>query len=155
VGCDKNTRGITIWWQRYNNSLYALKCKCFRNTRHTVTFRIPWYSSFWNTLYNSAVHPVTEHDYLTSGSTNAMHKILPDCFLFQYKATCMSTSGVNLRNYTHYTDLITTCVIMQSARKPDRLMTLCLFLSGLAIIAGNSLLRNHVNCNLTSVSLSI
>jgi hypothetical protein len=32
-------------------SLYALKCKRFRNTRHTLTFGIPLQRSFWNTLH--------------------------------------------------------------------------------------------------------
>jgi hypothetical protein len=33
------------------DSLYAIKCKCFRNTRHNVAFGIPLQSSFWNTLH--------------------------------------------------------------------------------------------------------
>jgi hypothetical protein len=33
------------------DSLYAFKCKRFRNTRHKVTFEIPLQSSFLNTLH--------------------------------------------------------------------------------------------------------
>jgi hypothetical protein len=33
------------------DNLYAFKYKCFRNTRHTVTFGIPLLSSFLNTLH--------------------------------------------------------------------------------------------------------
>jgi hypothetical protein len=31
------------------DNLYTFKFKCFRNTRHKVTFGIPLWSSFWNT----------------------------------------------------------------------------------------------------------
>jgi hypothetical protein len=42
-------------WRRWTmDSLYAFKCKRFRNTRHTVTFGIPLQSSFWNTLQSSS-----------------------------------------------------------------------------------------------------
>jgi hypothetical protein len=35
------------------DSLYAFKCKRFRNTRHTAIFGIPLDSSLWNALYNA------------------------------------------------------------------------------------------------------
>jgi hypothetical protein len=38
------------------DSLYAFKCKPFRNTRHTVTFGIALPSSFLNTLYNHKLY---------------------------------------------------------------------------------------------------
>jgi hypothetical protein len=34
------------------DSLHYFKCKSSRNTRHTVIFGIPLWSSFWNTRYN-------------------------------------------------------------------------------------------------------
>jgi hypothetical protein len=51
---------VTVWrvlWKRLHLkaykifSVYAFKCKRFRNTRHTVTFVIPLCSSFLNTLH--------------------------------------------------------------------------------------------------------
>jgi hypothetical protein len=37
--------------QGVERCLYAFKCKCFRNSCHKVTFRIPSYRYFWNTLH--------------------------------------------------------------------------------------------------------
>jgi hypothetical protein len=47
---------IALQWYRSwcwtADSLHAFKCKCFPNSRHTVTFGIRLSSSFWKTLHS-------------------------------------------------------------------------------------------------------
>jgi hypothetical protein len=50
TGCFKKCFTMVVFNVLTMDSLYAFKCKHFRNTSHTVTFGIPLWSSFWNTL---------------------------------------------------------------------------------------------------------